>query len=157
MKNIFILLTGFFALNVFAVTEIDPTSPNAKVVFEKKTLVLGSQKILVEIADTSDRAARGLMYRKSLTEGNGMLFVFPNAQTRSFWMKNTFIPLAIGYFNSKRELIDVHEMVPAQSEMQMNYPTYVSKEPAQYALEVPTGWFSKHKIKPRQTFQLIEK
>ena len=86
-----------------------------------------------------------------------MLFIFPDVQPRGFWMKNTFIPLAIGYFNGKKELIDIQEMAAATSEMQKDYPTYVSKEPAQYALEVPTGWFSKHNIKLGQTFKLIGK
>lgn len=124
----------------------------ADVKFEKKKLKIGSQTLTVEIADTNEKAARGLMYRKELPEGTGMLFVFPDEQVRGFWMKNTFIPLSIGYFNSKKELIDIQDMVPAQSEMQMDLPTYVSKQPAQYALEVPKGWFSKHKIKLKEKF-----
>lgn len=137
--------------------ESDPTARETKIVFQKKNLQIGTQKISVEIADTQEKSSRGLMYRTELPEGTGMLFIFPDSQVRGFWMKNTFVPLAIGYFNSKKELIDVHEMVPALSEMQKDHPTYVSKGPAQYALEVPTGWFSKHKIQLGQTFKLIDK
>lgn len=81
-----------------------------------------------------------------------MIFVFREERPRSFWMKNTFVPLAIGYFNEKKELIDVQEMAAAQSEMQTEFPNYVSKGPAKYALEVPKGWFQKHKIPMKSHF-----
>ena len=84
-----------------------------------------------------------------------MLFIFPDEQPRSFWMKNTFVPLSIGYFNAKKELIDMIDMEPAQSEMQNQFPTYASKGPAQYALEVPKGWFLKNKIKIGQKFSFL--
>lgn len=124
-------------------------------VFEKKKLQIGSQTVSVEIADNSEKSAQGLMYRKELKEGDGMLFVFPDEQIRSFWMKNTFVPLSIGYFNAKKELIDIQDMEPAESEMQSQFPTYVSKGPARYALEVPKGWFAKHKIALKQKFKLL--
>lgn len=127
----------------------------AEVHFEKKKIKLGSQTLTVEIADTPEKSAQGLMFRKDLQAGNGMLFIFPDEQTRSFWMKNTFIPLSIGYFNKKKELIDIQDMAPAQSEMQSDFPTYVSKEPAQYALEVPKGWFSKNKISLKMRFSIL--
>ena len=146
-----------FATTVFPtfLNAADPTLPGMVVTFEKKKLKIGMQTLEVEIADSRERSARGLMFRTSLLEGKGMLFIFPEEQVRSFWMKNTFIPLSIGYFNSKKELIDIQEMAASQSEMQEDYPTYVSKEPAQYALEVPAGWFAKHKITMKQKFKLL--
>lgn len=124
----------------------------AEIHFDKKKIKVGSQTLNVEIADTAEKSARGLMFRRELSEGTGMLFIFPDEETRSFWMKNTFVPLSIGYFNKKKELIDIQDMEPARSEMQTDFPTYVSKEPAQYALEVPKGWFSKHKVGLKQRF-----
>lgn len=123
--------------------------------FEKRKLQIAGQLLNVEIADNPEKSAQGLMYRKELKDGDGMLFIFPDEQIRSFWMKNTFIPLSIGYFNSKKELIDIQDMEPAGSEMQTQLPTYVSKGPAKYALEVPKGWFSKHKILLKQKFNLL--
>lgn len=131
---------------------LSPLFLKAEVRFEKKKIKLGNQILTVEIADTPERSAQGLMHRKVLPEGTGMLFIFPDEQIRSFWMKNTFVPLSIGFFNKKKELIDVQDMTPAQSEMQVNLPNYVSKGPAQYALEVPKGWFSKHGISLKQRF-----
>jgi uncharacterized membrane protein (UPF0127 family) len=122
--------------------------------FEKKRLKIASETLTVEIADTQEKLARGLMYRKDLAEGTGMLFIFQDEDVRRFWMKNTFVPLSIGYFNAKKELIDIQDMAPAQSEMQVDFPTYPSKGPAQYALEVPKGWFNKHKVRLKQSFSI---
>jgi uncharacterized membrane protein (UPF0127 family) len=127
----------------------------AEQTFAKKKLKLGGQVLNVEIADTPEKSAQGLMFRKELLEGNGMLFIFQDEQPRAFWMKNTFVPLSIGYFNAKKELIDIQDMEPAASAMQVNFPTYESKGPAQYALEVPKGWFSKHKIRLKQSFSIL--
>lgn len=126
----------------------------SEITFEKKQLVLGSKTITVEIADTSERSARGLMYRKSLKDDEGMLFIFQEEKVLSFWMKNTFIPLSIGFFNKNKVLIDVQDMEPVTSEMQLEIPSYTSKGPALYALEVPKGWFKKHKISLKSRFHL---
>jgi uncharacterized membrane protein (UPF0127 family) len=61
-------------------------------------------------------------------------------------MKNTFIPLSIGYFNRKKELIKIVDMKPVKSEMDREVPSYPSGAPAQYALEVSQGWFQRHKV-----------
>ncbi len=126
----------------------------SKITFPKRTLKIGGKKLDVEIADNQERAAQGLMFRKNLPEGTGMLFVFQEEQIRSFWMKNTLIPLSIGYFDSKKVLIDIQDMEPMVSDMQKDFPTYVSKQPAQFALEVPKGWYLKHKIGLGQKFEL---
>lgn len=70
-------------------------------------------------------------------------------------MKNTFIPLSIGFFNSKKVLVDIQDMEPAKSEMDQNPKSYLSRSPAQYALEVNQGWFQKNKIKLGDRFELV--
>lgn len=124
------------------------------VTFSKRWLQIGNEKIRVEIADTEEKTARGLMFRKSLPDGEGMLFVFPDEQVRSFWMKNTFIPLDIGYFDREKKLIDIQQMEPVKTELQVEITTYPSKGPAMYALEVPKGWFSRKKIRLKERFYL---
>lgn len=101
--------------------------------------------LTVEIADTQASIARGLMGRKELPEGTGMLFVFQDAKKLHFWMKNTTLPLSIGFFDENRTLINVAEMKPLTG-------TASSAKPALYALEVPQGWFAKHKIAPGAKF-----
>ncbi len=76
------------------------------------------------------------MYRESLAKGSGMLFVFPDAQTRSFWMKNTFIPLDIAYLDAELRIVDIQAM---EAESLESHPSAL---PAMFALEVPLGWFA---------------
>lgn len=95
----------------------------------------------VEIADTDAKRKTGLMYRKSLKENEGMLFVFPQADYLSFWMKNTLIPLSIAYFNQDRRLTDMYDMKPNQVTEYYN-----ASEKVIYALEVNQGWFKKNGI-----------
>lgn len=131
-----------------------PPLASTKVVFTKKTLILGKQTLKVEVADTEEKSAQGLMFRKHLPEGEGMIFVFDEEQPRSFWMKNTFIPLSIGFFDSQKKLVEYFDMEPTKSEMDLQPPSYHSKKAAKYALEVPKGWFQKHKIPLGTSFEL---
>lgn len=123
---------------------------------ETRQMKLGGKTITVEIADTEESRAQGLMYRKSLKPDHGMLFVFENEMPRSFWMKNTFIPLSIGFFDRAKKLLVVLDMEPVQSVLEKNLKTYSSQVPAMYALEMERGWFQKNKIKPGNvTFELL--
>lgn len=115
--------------------------------FKKQELSISGHTLIVEIAETEEQTQRGLMYRTELKDGVGMLFVFDSESVRTFWMKNTFVPLSIAFINSKKEIVDIQDMTPVKSEMDQNPPVYRSAAPARYALEVPRGWFSKKKIK----------
>jgi uncharacterized membrane protein (UPF0127 family) len=100
-------------------------------------------EVRVEIADGPFEQQRGLMYRTSLGEDRGMLFVFQREQPLSFWMKNTRIPLSIAYIDSKGRITDILDMKPLDDKP----PHYVSSEPVQYALEVNQGFFDEHGVK----------
>ncbi len=69
----------------------------------------GQAHFTVEIADTGRERARGLMFRESLPNDHGMLFVYPFAHSAAFWMKNTLIPLDILFLSSDGRVISVHE------------------------------------------------
>ena len=90
-------------------------------------------KVNVEIADSPEERAAGLMFRESLGENSGMLFIFDDEKTRSFWMKNTLIPLDMVFISEDLEIIDIKYAVPCREYQCINY---VSKEPAEYVLEV---------------------
>ncbi|GHV89389.1 hypothetical protein AGMMS50267_17490 [Spirochaetia bacterium] len=68
--------------------------------------------IRAEIARTDDERAYGLMNRKNLPDGEGMLFVFINDEIRSFWMKNTLIPLSIAYIGYNGLIHEIRDMQP---------------------------------------------
>lgn len=104
-------------------------------------VIVGSDTVTAEVARTPDQRARGLMYRESLAPGTGMLFVFGDAQIRSFWMKDTFIPLDIAYIDADLRIVDIKVMEPGSTESK------TSALPAMFALEVPQGWFAEKGIR----------
>lgn len=136
-----------FAASFIFSTALGAAIPAAQdVVFEKEKIILDGKSVSVEVAKTQEQHERGLMFRKSMPENEGMLFVFNNEEIRSFWMKNTFIDLSIGYFDKDKTLIDIQEM-KATSMMEARPPSYPSAKPAMYALEMNKGWFAKNKVK----------
>ncbi|MDX1578317.1 MAG: DUF192 domain-containing protein, partial [Gemmatimonadota bacterium] len=96
--------------------------------------------IEVEIADDEDERARGLMFRESLPEDHGMLFVYESERRLGFWMKNTLIPLDIAYADRAGRIVDIKQMEPQSTE------TVYSSAPAMYALEMNQGWFEAHGV-----------
>lgn len=124
--------------------------------FPRQTLRFSNGvKLNVEVATTPEQKTQGLMYRTKLEDGHGMLFIFVMEQPLSFWMKNTLIPLSIGYFDKNKKLIEVLDMTPAVGPVRDDLlPRYPSSRPAMYALEVPKGWFAKKNIKPAHSFTL---
>ncbi len=93
-----------------------------------------SIEFLVNIADTKEKQQKGLMFIKTMSDNQGMFFVWKNEKIRIFWMKNTFIPLDIIFFNSKGVLVDYHRNANPLSE-----ELIVSKKPAKFVLEVKAG------------------
>lgn len=99
---------------------------------------LRGQRFCVELADDDAERARGLMFRDALGAGQGMLFVFPDEQPRSFWMMNTRIPLDILYFDAQGRLVsDSRRTPPCRSTSRC--PSYPSDGPARYVLELDAG------------------
>lgn len=100
------------------------------------TLLTDNQTIIldVEIVDTPSERARGLMFRETLAEGQGMLFVFQKEAPRSFWMKNTPLSLDILFFDAAGQFINGHyHTTPFSSD------SLRSTLPAQYTIEVLAG------------------
>ncbi|MCL2441857.1 MAG: DUF192 domain-containing protein [Treponema sp.] len=110
-----------------------------EITIERDGVVLAVVK--AEIARTHDERQQGLMYRKNLPDGEGMLFIFERDQVLSFWMKNTYIPLSIAYIAYNGKIIDIKDMYPH------NETPVTSSRSARYALEVPQGWFSRVGVK----------
>jgi uncharacterized membrane protein (UPF0127 family) len=97
-------------------------------------------EVEVEIADDEAEQRRGLMERTELAENAGMLFVFDREAPRSFWMRNTLIPLSIAYIAADGRIVDIQDMQP------LDETSHPSTEPAQYALEVNQGFFAERGI-----------
>ncbi len=95
------------------------------------------ERFTVELAETAEQQALGLMFREELADDHGMLFIFPVEARRSFWMRNTRIPLDIFYFDGDLRLVSVAENArPCKTQ---RCPTYPSAGPARYVLELNAG------------------
>ncbi len=99
-------------------------------------LQIGTHRLQVELASTNAERSQGLMFRATLPDDSGMLFIYPQQRILSFWMRNTSIPLSIAFINDEKRIIDIQDMQP------FDETPHQSAAPATYALEVNQGWFA---------------
>jgi len=88
----------------------------------------------VELADTAEKIKTGLMYRDSLAVNQGMLFIFDVEESKSFWMKNTYLPLDIVFISADSSIVSIAENTIPFSEQSV-----LSKGPAKFVLEINAG------------------
>jgi uncharacterized membrane protein (UPF0127 family) len=116
------------------------------------SVVLKGERFTVELAETREKQTLGLMFRDSLPEDHGMLFVFPAESLRSFYMKNTRIPLDIIYFDEDMRLVSVAENArPCRTR---RCPSYLSEGPAKYVLELNAGKAAELGLRPGDLLEL---
>ena len=99
-------------------------------------------KIDIEAALTSDQEQQGLMFRRSMADSLGMLFVFDVEEQQSFWMKNTYIPLDIIYVSAKKEIVSIAADCKPLSE-----ESIPSVGNAKYVVEVNGGYAAQQGLK----------
>jgi uncharacterized membrane protein (UPF0127 family) len=103
----------------------------------------GELRVKVEIARSEPERQRGLMFRQSLADGRGMLFLFERPDRLKFWMKNTYIPLDMLFLDAQRRVIFIEENAEP-----LTLNPRGPEGDAQFVLEVPGGWARKHGIQP---------
>jgi uncharacterized membrane protein (UPF0127 family) len=101
--------------------------------------------IEAEVVKTETERAKGLMGMTHLADNQGMLFVFAQPTQSPFWMKNTPLPLSIGFLDESGKLVQTLDMDPCPQEP---CPLYMPDAPYRYALELPQGWFKVHDVHP---------
>lgn len=106
------------------------------------TIRVGGVEVTAEIADNQELRQQGLMNRDSLAENHGMLFVYGTSEVRSFWMRNTRIPLDIAFIDANGVIINIEAMEPQTDQ------NYYSQGPMMYALEMDLGWFEANGVGP---------
>lgn len=122
-----------------------PALRSGKVIF----LEAKAPDVLVEIVEREQDRARGLMYRKSMPESHGMLFVFQERENHTFWMRNTCIPLDMLFLDSDGTIVGIEENTPT-----MNDSTFEVGCPSTYVLEVNAGWTRRHGVVAGQKVKL---
>ena len=136
-----LLFAGLYVLIPFLITP-QPMLPLATVTI---ATLSGPVEVTAEVADEPDEWARGLALRPSLAEGAGMLFVFNVERVRSFWMKDTLIPLDVMFMNEALTIVHLVEgAVPCEADP---CPMFSSGAPARYALEVNADFVQLHGIR----------
>ncbi|MHC1736711.1 MAG: DUF192 domain-containing protein [Ignavibacteriaceae bacterium] len=122
---------------------------NSEYIFKKEGTIsfvsTEDKKIITidtEVADTEYDTQLGLMFRKSMKESESMLFIFPNEDMRSFWMRNTYLSLDMIFINGNKKIVTIHKNTKTLSDQ-----SYPSTGPAKYVVEVVGGFTDKYSIK----------
>lgn len=111
---------------------------------------IGNTEVRAEIADTIIKRTKGLMFRKSLPENEGMLFVFDKEDYHGFWMMNMSFPIDIIWINKDKKVVDI--LKDAQP-CGLICSTHKPKEKTMYVLEVNANFTEKHGIKVGSTLE----
>lgn len=120
-----------------------------KTVHDHFPIKIGARTVRMQIAALPPEVQRGLMFRKSLGRDEGMLFVFPRTEQLSFWMRNTTVPLDIGYLDAQGVLREIYPLHP------LDEKSVVSRaRDLKFALEVNQGWFKENGVKPGDQLDL---
>jgi len=137
-----IFLTLF--LHLSAEAEVHGKLPTTTVLIAKDV------KVEAELAYTDETRAQGLMFRKSMPEDAGMLFLFPDLSQQGFWMKNTLISLDILWLNERKEVVYFVTAPPCRKDP---CATYAPLQKAMYVLELNAGMVKRHNIKIGSRFE----
>lgn len=113
-----------------------------KSIEDRFAIQVGERTVQMQVALLPAETQQGLMFRRSLQPEEGMLFVFDRLQQMSFWMRNTYLPLDIGYFDAEGVLREIYPMYPHDER------PVASRGRMQFALEMNQGWYRHHGVKP---------
>jgi uncharacterized membrane protein (UPF0127 family) len=103
---------------------------------------VGDKVVQMQIAVTQMEMQHGLMGRRDLGPDQGMIFVYPQPERLNFYMRNTPLPLDIGYFSSDGRLREVYQMYPFDEKTVSSHSREI-----QFALEMNQGWYKANDVK----------
>jgi uncharacterized membrane protein (UPF0127 family) len=109
-------------------------------------LSTGMHVLQVQVAQTPEQQATGLMFRKTVGTNEGMLFIFDERRQQCFWMKNTLLPLSVAFVDDDGNIVNIDDMKPQTLE------SHCSTRPVRFVLEMNVGWFDKRGIKAGSKF-----
>ena len=139
LSGALILLTG--------IAQVKADMPKAKI---------GVNVIKLEVASTPEAIEHGLMYRTSLPEDQGMVFLFVPPRPVKFWMRNTLIPLDMCFVYEGKIVKIFHDVPPCHETNGLNCPTYPKEDPGilvTEVIEVKGGYANSHSIKEGDSVQ----
>ncbi len=110
---------------------------------------IGARTVQMQIAALPAEQQQGLMFRKAMGRDEGMIFVFTSPQQMGFWMRNTTLPLDIGYIDPTGELKEIYPMYPLDERSVSSRSRNI-----QFCLEMNQGWFKANGVKPGDKLDL---
>ncbi|MBA4328993.1 MAG: hypothetical protein C0428_12260 [Polaromonas sp.] len=135
-------LRGMACAAVLATCTLAATAQDApQMNLQRSTLSAGMHQIDVQLATTPAQRQTGLMFRKDMPQGEGMLFIFEEPAQQCFWMKNTLLPLTAAFVADDGTIVNLADMKPQTTD------SHCSEKPVRYVLEMNVGWFAKKGIK----------
>lgn len=149
-----------FVVIMFLIMGIAKQSPVTVAVvppddFGTKLLLPDGSIIKVEVVDTPELKSKGLSGRTSLGEYESMLFVFDNEDYYDFWMPDMNFALDMVWLNKDYQIVDITEdVLPMPGTPLEELPKYRSSSPAQYVLEVNSGFSSEHNLQAGDKLKL---
>jgi len=138
-------------MRIFAFILVFLLSAAGRAEMPVRQLRISHHTFSVEVAHTEPARVQGLMFRQSLGENDGMLFVFSHPERYSMWMMNTDIPLSVAFLDEQGVILNIADMIPRTA------TAHSSAGAAKYALEMNLGWFAARNIKPGQRIKGLEK
>lgn len=131
------LIGAFFPLAGSIYAQNQQNQPNYLPNLPQEKVTLGPKVFTLWIASTPDEQEKGLMFVKNMPADRGMIFVFPDPQAQTFWMKDTLIPLDLIYISQDGTIVRHYTMVPDGGQQ-----LYFSDAPVQDAIEINAGCFA---------------
>lgn len=116
---------------------------------DRARVIFGTDTVVAEVARTAEEREQGLMFRDEVPEGTGMLFVFADEALRSFWMRNTHVPLDVAWMDAELRIVDIQQMEPETTTL------HEGSAPAMFALEVPMGWYAAHGVRVGDVAEIV--
>ena len=107
---------------------------------QRTELSAGMHRIHAQVALSPREKEIGLMFRKEMPAGEGMLFVFDRPGVQCFWMKNTLLPLTAAFVDDDGTIVNLADMQPLSED------SHCSRKPVRYVLEMNQGWFKQKGI-----------
>ena len=142
--TIIIILAIIFAITFFVLS--GKKAPHAPTPITQPSATINGHTFSVEIAKDDKTRERGLSYRKSLPQDNGLLFIFEQQGKYSFWMKDMHFPIDIIHINNDT-VVHIFENVPPPTSTTQTLPTYTPDSAADKVLEINAGLSEKYGIK----------
>lgn len=139
-----LLVLGAAASLAVTVAAIGESAPDCAGQPYLEAQIPGQPRLQLELAVTPEERARGLMYRQSLPEQQGMLFVFQQVDAGAFWNLNTLIPLSIAFVAPEGAIVDIQDMQPQTPGRPPD--VYPPAAPYLYAIEANQGWYANNGV-----------